>query len=56
MEDKIKLGKSLNDLYTEIEWKESYKSCCLKFYEKTIPALKKLGEPDNVRLVFWFDN
>ena len=26
------------------------------FLTKTIPALQKLGEPEDVRMVFWFDN
>lgn len=26
------------------------------FYTKTLPALKKLGDPADVRVVFWFDS
>jgi len=26
------------------------------FVKKTIPKLKKLGKPENVRIAFWFDN
>lgn len=42
--------------YTLVEWSQPYRSCCKEFVEKTIPALKSLGEPGSVRIVFWFDN
>lgn len=43
--------------YTQIEWEETYKECCKFFLEKCIPELKKLASsPDDVRIVFWFDN
>jgi len=29
---------------------------CSDFVENTIPMLKLLGAPENVRIVFWFDN
>lgn len=46
--------------YTTITWKAVYKDSARDFYDKTIPALKaiadRVGGPDNVRIVFWFDN
>ena len=46
-------GKSA---YTQIEWGVSYRDCVGSFLTETIPALQKLGAPDDVRIVFWFDN
>lgn len=51
-------GQSPDDLasyYTEISWGDNYRDSCgvlLEFVEK----LKKLGDPEHVRIVFWFDN
>jgi hypothetical protein len=33
-----------------------YRDWCRDFIEGTIPALQALGDPDDVRFVFWFDN
>jgi hypothetical protein len=44
------------NVYTQIEWKESYADCVNKFLTKTIPALQEFGKPDDVRLVFYFDS
>ena len=37
-------------------WKDTCAEFAGEFCTKTIPALQKLGEPDDVRIVFWFDN
>lgn len=38
-------------------WEETYaQSVGPAFLEHTLTALKELGQPDNVRIVFWFDN
>jgi hypothetical protein len=51
--------------YTTIQWKEGYKACCRHFVEETIPKLqnmvgtewgKLVPEPEDLRIVFWFDN
>lgn len=42
--------------YTLVEWTERYADSVGGFVTKTIPAMLKLGEPADVRLVFWFDN
>ena len=26
------------------------------FFNTTIPQLQKLGQPEDVRIIFWFDN
>lgn len=35
---------------------ESLKSICASFCDRTIPKLKALGNPEDVRIVFGFDN
>jgi hypothetical protein len=42
--------------YVKIKWTESYKYKIGKGYWGLIESLKLLGEPENVRMVFWFDN
>jgi len=42
--------------YTLVKWRETYADLCKRFVNETIPALEKLGEPDDVRIVFWFNN
>lgn len=39
-----------------LEWPESYSEMCDNFITQTIPALQALGSPEDVRIVFWFDN
>jgi hypothetical protein len=42
----------------QLEWGETYWESCRFFCETTVPALEKLadGDPESVRLVFWFDS
>ena len=42
--------------YTRVNWEVSYRDAVGKHFFKTLEALKGLGEPENIRLVFWFDN
>jgi hypothetical protein len=42
--------------YTRVRWEVSYTDAAGSFYEKTMPALARLGAPEDVRIVFWFDN
>lgn len=42
--------------FVRAEWTQTYRSTSTFFVEKTIPALQSLGDPEDVRLVFWFDN
>ncbi len=43
-------------VFTKVEWEESYRSCVPGFLNNTIPALQELGDPNDVRIVFFFDN
>lgn len=38
------------------EWHEPYSQVVGSFYDKTLPALQQLGPPDDVRIVYFFDN
>jgi hypothetical protein len=42
--------------YTLIEWEATYYDSCKHFVDITIPELEKLGKPEDVRIVFFFDN
>lgn len=57
--DKIISGELKRDegvsYYTEVSWLVTYKEQAGDFYTKAIPKLKELGNPENVRIVFWFD-
>lgn len=41
---------------TLLEWTETYAHCCQKFLSETLPRLWQLGKPEDVRIVFFFDN
>lgn len=53
IESRIAGGESPYILY---EWKIAYRDHCRFFIEDTIPELMKLGRPENVRMLFFFDN
>jgi hypothetical protein len=55
MEQAIKKNNAHN-LYTRVEWKESYRDCAKQFLDEVMPKLRALGKPNAVRIVFWFDN
>lgn len=44
--------------YTLVEWDESYYESAKPFVDEVLPKLDALsyGRPENVRIVFWFDN
>jgi hypothetical protein len=44
--------------YTKVEWSETYAQSVPDFLLKTMPKLRELanGDPESVRIVFWFDN
>lgn len=46
----------LGDLHTIVTWRQPYYKAVRSFLSDTMPRLFRLGSPDNVRLVFWFDN
>ena len=43
--------------YTSVRWEESYRNAAGDwFFKETLPTLQRLGKPEDVRIVFWFDN
>ncbi len=42
--------------YTLVEWKDTHARCAREFHDSFIPALMKLGAPNEVRIVFGFDS
>ena len=42
--------------YCHVAWKESYIQAGKDFLGTVLPRLWRLGSPDDVRIVFWFDN
>ena len=56
--DTMRKGKKPKgrDMYTQVEWEETYADSVRWFIDRVIPALRELGKPENVRMVFFFDN
>lgn len=56
--DLLATGKRDNALhyYVRASWTEPVRGAIQEFVDITIPALQKLGKPEDVRIVFWFDN
>jgi hypothetical protein len=42
--------------FTYVEWPLTYKEAAGRFYKQILPALQKLGKPEDVRIVFGFDS
>ncbi len=42
--------------YTQAEWSATYRDCVERFVDEVIPQLQALGAPEDVRIVFFFDN
>lgn len=42
--------------YTQVEWETSYAEQAGSFLNITMPKLWRLGAPEDVRIVYWFDN
>lgn len=53
IQDRIERGERP---YVAYRWAIKYRAHTQYFLETTIPALQALGEPDDVRMVFFFDN
>lgn len=47
---------SLRDTYCLASWGIRYCDAAPYFWSNTIPRLLHLGKPEDVRIVFWFDN
>lgn len=50
------INEAFPKLYCQVEWDETYYQSCRRFWSDTIPRLLRVGKPEDVRLVFWFDN
>lgn len=46
----------LRDYYCRISWQQKYHDCAEEFLKETIPKLQAIGNPNDVRIVFFFDN
>lgn len=51
-ESQAKLG----NYYCLLEWEQPYYKTCQGFWSDIVPELLWLGKPEDVRMVFWFDN
>ena len=56
MKQRIASGQPLEHCYTKLSWKETIRELVGVGVFDFIHELEELGEPENVRLVFWFDN
>lgn len=43
-------------VYILVQWNMMYSVAAGSFFTKALPKLRKMGHPDEVRIVFWFDN
>jgi hypothetical protein len=46
----------LSNTYCRVDWELPYFTACREFWCNTVPRLLHLGKPEDVRIVFWFDN
>lgn len=53
---KAKAIEALQSVYTLVEWDVPYYRAANNFLSETMPRLWRLGDPNDVRIVFWFDN
>lgn len=53
-EAKVKVG--MPGVYCQVEWEQPYYKVARDFLAETMPRLWRLGKPDDVRIVFFFDN
>ncbi len=56
MRQLIKAGADLTNTYTRCRWEQKYYQCAKAFLSETMPKLWRLGKPEDVRAVFFFDN
>jgi hypothetical protein len=56
MERLIKQGQDTEARFTEVMFEEPVAAYCELFVSDTLPLLRSLGEPDDVRIVLWFDS
>jgi hypothetical protein len=58
MEGRLKYDGDTRSCYTQVEWGETYAEAAGRFLTETMPKLRDLacGDPESVRIVFFFDN
>jgi hypothetical protein len=55
--NKLEERDSEKEYYVKLQWNHSYKDAVGNyFFEHILTALESLGDPNDVRFVFWFDN
>ncbi len=58
--ERAEAGVDVLSLYSGTPYKlanktTTYKAACANFYCETLPAIQQVGDPEDVRVVFWFD-
>lgn len=53
---KMKKALGSESPYCQVSWDKTYYACCQEFLGSTLPRLWALGKPEDVRIVFFFDN
>jgi hypothetical protein len=56
MDRHLRSGKGAPGVYTKIAFEVPYAEYCPTFVQETLPRLGTLGEPEDVRIVLWFDS
>lgn len=51
-----RLGAREDRIHTRVSWKVKYYEVASDFLGRTVPRLWRLGKPENVRCVFYFDS
>jgi hypothetical protein len=51
-----RIAEELAGVYCDVAWVLPYHSLCLGFWGNVVPRLLRLGPPEKVRIVFWFDS
>jgi hypothetical protein len=52
----VRVANELTNVYCMVSWETPYYAIAPYFWSHTIPRLLRLGKPEDVRIVFWFDN
>jgi hypothetical protein len=47
---------AMRSTYCRVSWESPYYKCAGSFLSTVIPRLLRLGNPEDARIVFWFDN
>lgn len=50
------MHQELDGYVTHTVWGVSYYKCAKNFLAEALPKLWRIGKPEDVRIVFWFDN